>query len=468
MRRAWGYVRVSGAEQGRTGTSLDAQQAEIRAYCAARDLPAPELYVEVESASAERLEQRAELRRLLAAVAPGDVVIVCTVDRWSRDIVHAVESVRALVKRGVGWISIRESIDAATPHGDSTLGILSWVADQERRRIRERTVVRRRALRDGGAYVEGLPPYGYRRGDRSAGEPRNVLRIVPERAAIVREVYRRSIDGASVREIVEWLQVEHGDGGRAWDAKTVGRMLRSRVYLGEVTTSRGAWVPAHEAIVDLATWQRAQDGLDARRLGGPRATTTARTASWLLRGLATCAHCGARMRAAYGATLDYYACAAVCGARGVRQREADEATGAMVLAHLEALAVELAADASPAPEHRDDGRRARLAARRARTLDLYADGLVTAEELRDRLAVIDRDLGRLAVEADAAARQTAARAPDVRAATLARVGDLARAWAHLTPGERRDVLGELASHVALARGEPPAPTWYGPDELAAR
>lgn len=459
MRRAYGYVRVSGAEQGRTGTSLDAQQAEIRRYCKAHGLPSPALHVEIESASAERLEQRAELRRLLAAVRPGDVVIVCTVDRWSRDIVHAVESVRALVRRGVGWISIREAIDASTPHGDSTLGILSWVADQERRRIRERTVVRRRALRDGGAYVEGLPPYGYRRGNRAAGEPRNVLRIVPERADLVREVYRRSIAGASIVEIVEWLQVDHGDEGRAWDAKTVGRMLRSRVYLGEVTTSRGAWVPAHEAIVDLATWQRAQDGLDARRLGGPRATTTARTTSWLLRGLATCAACGARMRAAYGATRDYYGCAAACGARLVRQDVADAATAALVVARLEQLAAELARDPGPAPERRDDGQRARLAARRTRTLDLYADGAIDAEELRGRLATIDRDLGRLAVAADDAARAAAVHDADARAGALARVGEIARAWRHLDPAERREVVRLLASGVALAHGEEPAPAW---------
>jgi hypothetical protein len=84
-----------GQEQGRSGTSLEAQRDEIARWARANDHPAPAFYSEIESGSAARTEARVELARLTSEARPGDVVVVCAVDRWSRDIVHAVASVRA-------------------------------------------------------------------------------------------------------------------------------------------------------------------------------------------------------------------------------------------------------------------------------------------------------------------------------------------------------------------------------------
>ena len=117
------YIRVSGADQDRIGTSPEAQRAAHLSYCRAHGLPDPVWYFEVESGSESAIELRDEQIRLQREAVPGDLVLVCAVDRWSRDIVHAVASVRALVARGVRWLSLREGIDASTPQGDSTLGI---------------------------------------------------------------------------------------------------------------------------------------------------------------------------------------------------------------------------------------------------------------------------------------------------------------------------------------------------------
>lgn len=55
--------------------------------------------------------------------------------------------------------------------------------------------------------------------------------------------------------------------------------------------------------------------------------------------------------------------------------------------------------------------------------------------------------------------------PHARAGALARVGEIARAWRHLGPAERREVVALLASSVALARDEEPAPAWRTVEEL---
>jgi site-specific DNA recombinase len=465
-RRVYGYVRVSGAEQGRTGTSLDGQRAELVAYCAAHRLPGPQVYVEVESGSAEKLEQRTQLRALTRAAERGDLVLVAKVDRWSRDIVHAVQSVRELVARGVGFISTGEGIDASTANGDSTLGIMAWAADQERKRIRERMVGRRKSLRAQGLYVEGLPPYAYER-----GEDRR-LHIIADEAPVVRQMYRRAMRH-SLTEIAAWLQSEQ-PGVRAWAKSYVARLLSTRTYLGEVLTPDGSWVASHEAIVTRDVWERAQAALTSRRLSGRRHSAEARTATWLLRGLASCGSCGSRMGAAYRGERGYYLCA-----RRARVRDCpngympvlatDAAMAGLVLDRLAELRSELGrpATAVPAPAARRDWDRARraLATRRERLVDGLEGGL-DRETFRTRMARIDAEAGRLEVDAAEAGRAGVVVPPAVRRGLLGDVRQIGRAWAESTVAERRAILGRLASRIVLTSGAAPLPEWRTVAELA--
>jgi DNA invertase Pin-like site-specific DNA recombinase len=466
--RVFGYLRVSGSEQGRTGTSLDGQRDAVARWCSYLGYPEPAYFVEVASAGAEKLEQRVELRRLLEVAEAGDLIVVSKVDRWSRDIVWGVQSVRALIARGVAWHSIGENLDASTPQGDSTLGIMAWVADQERQRIKERTVGRRKELRDAGLYIEGRVPIGYERHERR-------LRVVEADAAIVREVYRRSIEGASVGDLSVWLRRAYPDR-HGWDHKTIQRMLRSRVYLGEVTTSARAWVASHEPIVDRLTWEEAQAALDARRLGGRRHERASRTSGWLLRGIAVCAECASRMGAAYSrftTTGGYYACRARmtgndCDAPYVPVSPADAAVARLVLARLRALRGELAKPGERQPAPAEDAfttKRDRLLARRERTVDLAADGTITRDDLAARLGRIDAEIGTLQVEEAAEGRRAALRTPRRRAEVLADLETLETAWRRATVEQRREILRRMARCVRLHVNHPPAPTWLEIEEM---
>jgi len=462
-RRVYGYCRVSGAEQGKRGTSLRAQAAEIRAYCKTHRLGRPDIRSEVVSGAAET---RAGWQGILDAVSEGDTVLVCRVDRWSRDIVQAVQSVRDLVARGIRWVSIGDGIDATTAQGDSVLGIMSWTADQERRRIKERTVGRRRALRDEGRYVEGSEPLGYRRG------PGQVLVVEPHGAAIVTGIYRRCIDGQSLREIQRWLRRRYPDEGRKWDRAPTHRMLRNRIYLGEVRTSRGEWIASHPAIISPQDFQRAQAALVSRRKGGRKPSRAARTATWVLRDVAVCAVCGAKMGAAYGAGgRDYYACTARlkdhrCDAPYVRVDWADRDASPLVVLRLEQLRDELRGTRPREPELDDwAGSRRRLEARRERLVDLAADGTITRDQLRRRL---DRIAADLAAVADAEAehgRIVAAQRPAVRRELLGSVEALRAAWARSGPRRRRAIVTRLAVAVAVAAGEDPEPRWRPVEQL---
>jgi site-specific DNA recombinase len=465
-RRVYAYVRVSGAEQGRTGTSLEGQRGELTAYCKAHRLPVPRFYVEVESAAVEKLEQRVQLRALLRATEAGDLVVVTKVDRWSRDIAHAVQSVRLLVKRGVGFISTSEGIDATTANGDSQLGIMAWAADNERKRIRERMVGTRKVLRAQGLYVEGLPPFAYRRGaDRR-------LHIIPDEAPVVRQMYRRALR-SSLNDVAAWLQAEQ-PGVRRWAKSYVARLLSTRTYLGEVLTPDGSWVASHEAIVTRDVWERAQSALTSRRLSGRRHSDEARTATWLLRGLATCGVCGSRMGAAYRGAADYYLCARRARARTCANGYmpvplTDAAMAGLVLERLRELRTELgraakAAPAAPAARDHDKARRS-LAARRERLVDALEAGL-DRETFRARIARLDAEAGRIEVEAAAEERGAVVLPAPVRRAMLADVRVLEQAWGSSGVARRRQFVRRLAIAVVLTSGAAPAPEWRTIAQLA--
>lgn len=445
MRRVYAYVRVSGAEQGRSGTSLDAQEAELRAWCAARGLPEPRVAVEVESGSAERVERRVEQARVEREARPGDLVIVTRVDRWSRDIVHAVASVRALVRRGVGFLAVADGLDASTPTGDSTLGIMAWAADQERRRIYDRTVRRRKELRRGGAWVEGPAPLGYR-------VERRALVVDEAEAELVRELFRRAVDGASLRALTTWAR----GLGRTFDRRRVSRILRDRTYLGEVREGpRAPWAPGtHEAIVPPRLFEAARVALEGRRLGGaPHQANALGSRAVLHGGLAACGLCGARIAVVVKEHRHaYYVCAKRYASRSCRLpysrvEPIDAALVELIVDRLEQITEALLEPPprAPAPSSSGLDTRERLEARRERLIGLAADGTITPEDLRRRLGEIERELLALE-EADArAARRREIEEPRARAELLRDVRSYRRAV------RRAHELGQLSDLRTFVR-----------------
>jgi DNA invertase Pin-like site-specific DNA recombinase len=469
--RVFGYTRVSGREQGERGTSLDGQRAAIAQACEARDWPAPDVRVEVESAGEEHIERRTELHRLISDAQPGDAIVVAKLDRWSRDIVFGVQSIRASIKRGVGFVSADEGIDAATAHGDEQLGIRLWVAEQERRRIRERTVGRREALRAKGLWATGIVPFGYVRGSRE--ERRQLyLSIDPVTAKIVVEVYQRIAGGESLRDISDWLQTIPG-APRSFTS--LHRIVKARIYLGEIRVL-GEWIHAvHPPIVTRDLWERAQSALVGRRCAGP-APTGAKTEDLLLRGFVRCSVCGSRCGITFGRFGHrYYVCAkrrharlGGCSGAYYRTDSADESATAAVLARILHLRAVLERPAAPraAPKARDLGaERRRVAGRLERAVELAVSGAITASELATQRAKLDADLGALArLEADEEHRAKAS-SPAARQTTAMALRLLSEGWAVGTPEERRQAIRLLASRVEVTEEKALRWTWKTVSDL---
>jgi hypothetical protein len=191
----------------------------------------------------------------------------------------------------VAFYAVGDRCDPSTREGDMMLTMRAMLAKEEHSRIRDRTVGIRNAMRASGLYIDPVPPRGYRI---------EACRLVvdEEGAAIVRAVFQESILGRSVTRTAKAYGL---------DRKTVHFILRNRYYLGETRDGRGGWMRGtHEALITPDVWQRARDASESRRLGGvrPRLITSGATSTWILRTVAHCGACCARMTSAYHKNRD--------------------------------------------------------------------------------------------------------------------------------------------------------------------
>jgi DNA invertase Pin-like site-specific DNA recombinase len=122
----WGYARVS-----TDGQSLEAQVRQLRASGAEE--------VWRETASGAKTD-RVQLRRVLAHLDKGDVLLVSRLDRLARSTRDLLNILAAIAEKGAGFRSLGDSwADTTTAHGRLMLTVLGGLAEFERDLIRVRT-----------------------------------------------------------------------------------------------------------------------------------------------------------------------------------------------------------------------------------------------------------------------------------------------------------------------------------------
>ena len=465
-RRVIGYARVSSSEQAR-GTSLTDQQNVIRAFAKARGMNVDRFYVEAESAVREKIEHRAQMRALMADVRAGDLVLCDKLDRWSRDAEFAYQSVRQILEKRARMYFVGDQCDPSTPDGDSMMSFRILFAREEHKRIKLRMVGTRKTLRDLGYYVEGLPPYGYRRAQPKGykGLEKNVLVVEPTEAATVRRVFKLCVSGKSLQQIADAVDLRKDH---------VADVLHNRLYVGQIEDSSGTWIAGkHQAIVDADIFSRAASALVERRHGAARFRTgPVETSNWILRDVARCALCDGKMTSAWagdrGKRRHYYKCRNACTRRYVPVRLVEAAAAELFEARLVELRSEIARGADgprPGPENYDEQISA-IERRRERVVHMYEDGALDREKMRARMVRLDGD--RLRVEAARAAEARPSRLADAstRRALLADVRRLTAAWRVAQPRDRRQMVNLVASTVRLQAGHAPVFVWRSAEELA--
>lgn len=127
------YYRVSTAAQ-----SLACQRPDVEALLARHGLTVSLIYEERASAA----KHRPQFQQLLADAQAKkfNTLVVWALDRFGRSMAGNLTDLLALDKLGVTVLSAREPwLDTAGPVRELLIAIFSWVAQQERARLIERT-----------------------------------------------------------------------------------------------------------------------------------------------------------------------------------------------------------------------------------------------------------------------------------------------------------------------------------------
>ena len=315
--RAIAYTRVSDLSQVE-GHSLDAQGRLFNELCRNRGWEPVGVYREEgKSAHVDSIKRRPVFRRLLDDSGKGlfDVVVVHTLDRWSRNLRVMLESMGALAQNGVGLVSITENIDYSTPHGKMATQMLGSVAEffSEALSTHVKKGISERARL--GLHLGGIP-FGYdtcwqeSKDERKlACEPEHPggVHVHPEEGPAVRDLFARYASGmVTLATLASSLndrgfktrntkKLPDGNGGhvtgpRLFTNASVRHILHNPFYTGKVRHKNEVLPGAHEALVSDDVFQTVRDAM-RRNSGRSRTLHPHPKREYLLKGLIHCAHC---------------------------------------------------------------------------------------------------------------------------------------------------------------------------------
>lgn len=195
--QAFGYARVSTADQAEQGVSLDAQTERIRGWSTANGYDLVGVLVD-RGLSGGRCDNRPALQEALKLVSRGDSLVVYSLSRLARSTKDTLMIAESLERKGADLVSLSERIDTTSSTGKMVFRMLAVLSEFERDVISERTSMAMAHLRTSGRYTGGFEPYGYR-------AENGTLRVVTEEMNVIRCIHRLKTDGVSLRTICKTL-----------------------------------------------------------------------------------------------------------------------------------------------------------------------------------------------------------------------------------------------------------------------
>lgn len=210
MKNAVAYVRVSTAQQGRSGLGLEAQLAALERFALAEGYSFVETFEEVETGKgADALDRRPQLAAALKIAQQNKApIIVAKLDRLSRD----VHFISGLMSHKTPFIVAELGADA----DPFMLHLYAAIAEKERRVISQRTRDALAAKKAQGVKLGGLRAKGVEMRDAAL-----------DRAEALRPLFEE-FAGLSARAIAAALNargIETPAGGK-WHGVTVERVQR--------------------------------------------------------------------------------------------------------------------------------------------------------------------------------------------------------------------------------------------------
>ena len=298
------YYRYSpGSRQSEQ--SIEGQAAEAHRWATEHNVQIVREYADRRASG--RSDDRAEFQLMLKEldkIRP-TYLIVWKLDRFGRNREEIAFNKHKVKKSGARLIYVAEAIPD-TPEGVILESLMEGMAEYYSLQLSSNI---QRGQRNAAAKCQvlgGQRMIGYRTGADKRYE------VEPESAALVREIFRRYVDGQSQTEIVKWLN----DAGHRtlsdtpFTVNSIRSLLKNEKYTGvyiwkdEVRVEGGM-----PAIVDHETWEQAQRRMRTNRTSSKKNLPV----EFLLTGKLFCGHCGGPMSGISGTSRSgdphyYYTC----------------------------------------------------------------------------------------------------------------------------------------------------------------
>ncbi len=464
------YLRRSKNDEGKQQFSLDVQRAGARDFIHERQLGARIVEYTDDGKSGDDFHSRTGLRRLIADVKPGDVVVCRDQSRLGRDAIEVTLVIRDLVRdRGcrLYYYSSGQEVQFSNAIDQATTFIQGTGHQMELEAIRSRTREALRARVRAGR-VAGGRCYGYaleRKRDDS-GRSFTIAVIDRAQAEVLQRIFSEYRDHRGLKAIAIGLNndgVPPPSAGRrgtgSWSPGAIRAMLINPRYRGlyvhgkvkklrrngavervkadptEVLTIE---IPEWQ-IIDDETWSIVQERFSSR--AECRATTGQRhsTARYALSGIARCGSCGGpvavqhsshgkeRFRA-YGCSWHHHRGSRVCPVTVFQRTE--EVEGALVDALQESVLIPDVLDALLAEIRCEIEAQMPKAAREVADLEAELRDVRAEQKRLARAVALTDDVPELASELQ-------------RRSARARVLESQIAAARRTPGEVTELLARV-------------------------
>ena len=294
--------------------------------------------------------ERPGFKAMLAEIEQGkaSAVFVKDLSRLGRNYIEVGKLMEEFFpEHNIRFVSVSDNID--TDEGENELApIKNLFNEWYSRDISKKRRISNKIKGNAGEPM-GQPPYGYQK------DPDNPKRwiIDEEAAAVVRRIYRMSLDGCGVEQIADalskdgiltprfyWQQKGIHRPGKApkydpchWNRSTITRILTLQEYCGDVLNfktysksyknkrrlenDRENWtifLDVHEPIIQRSTWEKVQE-----KRGKIRKRRTHEGERNMFSGLLVCADCGNNLHFHFNQgnpEITYFNCSNYKGNRG--------------------------------------------------------------------------------------------------------------------------------------------------------
>ena len=315
--RAVAYIRVSSHEQVE-GHSLGAQERLFNELCKSRSWELAGVYREEgKSAHMDSIGKRPVFQQLLEDAGHNrfDVVVVHTLDRWSRNLKVTIETINLLTSRNIGFVSITENLDWSTPQGRLFVQMLGAFAEYFSGALSTHVKKGKGEQAHKGRHLGGIP-FGYQScWDGPKGNRRLIcqpehpggMHLVAQEAEAVKDLFSRYATGATTLSQLAVRMNQQGfrtrnmhrlpnddrqdrAGPKLFTTASVRGILHNPFYAGKIRYRDQILQGVHEFLVSDELFQAVQIAM--KRNSGRSETLHPRPIrEYLLKGLIHCAHC---------------------------------------------------------------------------------------------------------------------------------------------------------------------------------